>query len=500
MPRQRDGFEEKTNVDLFPGPRARRPSVLPPSFLVPAIVDALRRSGEYTPLTEMVPGEADSFCARKTLFNGGIVFTGDSDLLLHDLGPQGRVVFFEDIYADGEEGSIYAAQFCPYEICRRLSLCRNDGLALLGFEIYHDFHATLEQTVARAKRIETASSDPEAYGGFLKQYLSPDTAPSRIPNDGPTLDTRVSELALQCLPRRKAEAQAEVFDSRSYDSLSTLSDPEDSLDMFLPSLFECPTRTSAWEASKGIRMLAYQVLGIVRGVPLPSVVEFRRLEMHSSGTRVETRPPPSIGMGGSGLKDLLSKIGTNLADCRCFWITVAICQDVLFTLECRKEEPPSFQLLRQCITGALDQGSWEFVHFLAQTQGFLYSLRMLSQVLEVAEDYVPESSLSDSLWYIRRLLEALPTLEGFPSLRDFERILDGFLTTNWVECLTEVFVGNSDILKQIDAIQKPPSPKKSKKSTKSTNSKKRKASMSARSADPRPASNNPFDALSSLDV
>lgn len=488
-------------MDLFPGPRARRPSLLPPSFLVPAIIDALRRNVEYAPLTEMVPGEADSFCAQKALFSGGVVFTGDSDLLLYDLGPEGRVVFFEDVYADEEEGRIYAAQFCPYEICRRLSLCRNDGLALLGFEIYQDFHATLGQAVARAKRSETASSDPEAYGKFLKQYLSPDMAPGRIPNDGPGLDPRVSELALQCLPRRKVETKAEEdeLDARSNYSPSTLSDSDDSLDMFLPSLFECPTRISAWEMSKSIRVLAYQVLGIVKGVSLSSVVEFRRLDMHSSGTRLETTVPPNIGMDGSGLKDLLSKIGTKLADRTCFWIIMVVCQDVLFTLESGKDEPPSFQLLRQCVAGTLDQRSWDFVHFLAQTQGFLYSLRILSQVLELAEDYVPESSLSDSLWYIRRLLEALPSLEGFPSLRDFERILNGFLMTNWVECLTEVFADNADVLTQMDKIQKSPTPKKAKKkAVKSTKSKKRKASMSKGNANQRP--DNPFDVLSSLDV
>jgi len=79
---------------------ATRPTLtaLPPvPFLVPAILDTLRVSGTYRSMVEIVPGEADSYCARYLKQSGGIVFTGDSDLLVHDLSSVGAVCFFKDI-------------------------------------------------------------------------------------------------------------------------------------------------------------------------------------------------------------------------------------------------------------------------------------------------------------------------------------------------------------------------------------------------------------------
>ncbi|PQE29346.1 hypothetical protein CJF32_00010919 [Rutstroemia sp. NJR-2017a WRK4] len=66
-------------------------------FLVAACIEALQGSNSYRDIVEMVPGEADAFCASYLSKHGGIVLTGDSDLLVHDLGANGSVTFFKDV-------------------------------------------------------------------------------------------------------------------------------------------------------------------------------------------------------------------------------------------------------------------------------------------------------------------------------------------------------------------------------------------------------------------
>ena len=68
-----------------------------PPFLVPAVIEALRNSQDWAPLIQVVPGEADTYCAQDVRQNGGIVLTSDSDLLVQDLGADGRVSFFWDV-------------------------------------------------------------------------------------------------------------------------------------------------------------------------------------------------------------------------------------------------------------------------------------------------------------------------------------------------------------------------------------------------------------------
>lgn len=65
-----------------------------PWFLVPAIIDALRKHEQYWGVTRLVSGEADRFCAEDVCKQGGTVLTSDSDLLVHNFG-HGRIPSFE---------------------------------------------------------------------------------------------------------------------------------------------------------------------------------------------------------------------------------------------------------------------------------------------------------------------------------------------------------------------------------------------------------------------
>jgi len=68
-----------------------------PAFLVPAVLEALRSHSYWGGLVQIVPGEADDSCIADIKQNGGTVLTGDSDLLIQDLGTNGFVCFFSDI-------------------------------------------------------------------------------------------------------------------------------------------------------------------------------------------------------------------------------------------------------------------------------------------------------------------------------------------------------------------------------------------------------------------
>ncbi|KAK1759522.1 XPG domain containing-domain-containing protein [Echria macrotheca] len=487
VPRQRAHFEEDASVELFPdsgGKESKLPPP-PPTFLVAAIFDALRNSEEYSSRTRMVPGEADGFCAEHAVSNDAVVFTGDSDLLLHDIGPNGRVVFFGDIEADLEEGQLKCVQFRVSEIRRRLELNSEDGLAQLGFEIFTDPHSTLKEAAERARRRLTASKDPISYDKFLKQFVSPETAPRSECTSALSLDTKVSELLLSCLPMpdEKQELDDENGDSEG------ASKP---VEMFLPFLLDCPTRTSAWEPSRHVRQVGYSLLQSIRGASIPSVSEFRRLQGTSSGTRVPVLSPADMGHEISQLLNVLSTIRSQIQKPELIWALLAIYQDVVLAQEQNKGSPLSFQLLRQYALGTLDQGSWGFIHFLAETQATLFSLRLLCQIVDFTKS-LDASKLPPKMTELREELADLPPLEEYPWVRNFADILRDVGRANGFACLAGIFSGQKDIVEQIEAIQGAPTPKNKK-------AKKRKASVSQGTTASRTPSSNPFEALAGRDA
>ncbi|KAK0714989.1 XPG domain containing-domain-containing protein [Lasiosphaeris hirsuta] len=464
VPRQRPTFEEKT-VELFPKSWGGDVKVTPPtpSFLVPAIIDALRRSTEFGPRTKLVPGEADGFCAENVRSNGGIVLTSDSDLLVHDLGPDGSVVFFEDIDTDVESEHLVALQYQIPKICQRLSLKSNNNFPRVAFMLLMDPHLSLEQAAEKARSSASNTDDFDGYSEFIDDYNSPETAPNVGVEHGSGLDPRVSEIAFRS------------------------SDDQD-LAMFLPPLLDSPSRTSAWEASKGIRQLSYSLLRSVRGTAIQSVSEFRRLQSPSSGTRVQIPPPSDIEEEASTLLDLLAAIKAVVKKAELSWLALSVYQDVALTISQGKNQPLSLDLIGQYVTGMLDQGSWEFLHMLSQAQATYYSLRMLRQVI----GFTVHNGAGDfptAVSKLTKVLSSLPTLSGFPCVANFADMLQDFKNQGGLTCLASLC---NEILPQIEALQKPPV-------TKDKRSKKRKSELKSQHNN-RPRPSNPFGILGTQDA
>jgi hypothetical protein len=465
-------------VELFPNawPTEKKAKPPPPTFLVPAVIDALRDSPQFGPMVKLVPGEADGFCAQHVEKNGGIVLTSDSDLLVHDLGEAGGVVFFADIDADIENRKLIAPQYRPAEICTRLSLKRETGLQRLAFEVSRDPHLTVHQAAERAKRSESDSTAGE-YSQFMEQYLSPELASKLETERVTSLDPRVSELVLRSLRVSGVVTPLE-------DISSAAQDREDSKpEMYLPFLLDCPSRTSAWEASKPARQLAYALLQLIRGSSIPAVSEMRRLQTISSGLKVDVPPVTEIDDLGASLLTLLSKIEAGLSKPELVWVVLAIHQDIVMTMDRARGYPLSLELLGQDAKGRLDPCSWDFLHLLAQTQATYYSLRMLRQILDVSAHQT--EGLSTTMSQLAKSLERLPSLPGFPSARYFGETITLVRESGGLPCLKDLCEEYEDIGPLIEAIQNPQSNKKSKK---------RKAVAPAEGS-VKPRSSNPFHLL-----
>lgn len=149
------GFSDLFSNVAVPATLRRLPAS---PFLVPAVLDVLSKS-PYAAITEVVPGEGETFCANHVRVNGGIALTGDSDMLVYDLGTSGVVAFFKQLECRQRSSDspsrkdtsktckvLVAELFKPKDIAQRLGL---ENLQRLAFEIKTDSHLKIQTTVRR---------------------------------------------------------------------------------------------------------------------------------------------------------------------------------------------------------------------------------------------------------------------------------------------------------------------------------------------------------------
>lgn len=193
-------------------PSLRFRGLLPPAFLVPAILDALRDS-QYASRTRLVSEEADASCARVAREEeGGIILTSDSDLLVYDLGSNGAVTFLANLHLIVEDPmtrraasteTLRISVLRPKNIAERLGL---SDLSRFAFEISRDPHVTINEAVRRAKRSQSNAEFEE----FMKMYdLDSKTVGMSLPKSADSgldlahyqhFDPRVSTFYMQRHP------------------------------------------------------------------------------------------------------------------------------------------------------------------------------------------------------------------------------------------------------------------------------------------------------------
>ncbi|OKL63343.1 hypothetical protein UA08_02112 [Talaromyces atroroseus] len=355
-------------------------------------------------LTEIVPGEADMFCASLAAQKPGTaILTSDSDLLVFELGPDSSVILFDTIYSenwddeDPTQSMIKAMRFCPASISDRLGI---PALSYLAHEMELSPRSTLVELVRRAKDASQSNQKTPAYISFLKEYdltnFQYNPSKSRLLQN---YDTRISELLAQCF--WSDEFQDQTGTPRIY----------------LPFLVEDHSRRCAWTDGARIRRLAYSLINMNSFLTekYPTINEcvrrgrrfcFDDVACYSEQEEIEAEATRLI----DGLEFVQNVENSPLL----FWRLFALYEvrtDWFMSQKTQNIPPQDYRDGLKAFLG-IDSSSrnkigvidWDNVHALAQLQAVLYSLRMVFQVtrdLELGDGPVKK---------LRGLLAGLPPL------------------------------------------------------------------------------------------
>lgn len=398
-------------------------------FLVPAIIEALSQSAEYRDITQVVPGEAELYCAQYLRQHGGCVLTSDSDLLAHELGPEGSVSFLKDVFQVSTRGvmSLRAIQYRTSAIVERLGLPVNHGLRSLAYEIFLDVHGTFPQLLQRAVKLEAVNTSKNTYAEFCIQYMPLQLEENREQNSATkenssedlvqllrTLDPRISEYVLQF------PTFASIVKLSSKKLLSPCQD-RTQIEVFMPFLLDCPIKTSAWEMSTVYRQLAYALLNLV--VPpierIATVVENRRQQNIGGGREWQLPTTDQMAEACQELLDLIHTMRKSapMLSTRDLWSAMALQQDLQWSTGQGKKSLGA-TLINQHKGSTTARVNWDTVHLMAQLHGSYYSLRMIQQILGIVYKFAGTIDLPQAVVQLHDELGKLPCLGELMSIDD----------------------------------------------------------------------------------
>lgn len=391
----------------YTSPRPKHRHAVPQNpFTVQAIIDTLKLSRQYSAVTQLVPGEADAFCAeaaRKT--RDAVILTSDSDLLLYDIGNS-CVLFLDDIHLSDKTPTL-CLKFSPSSLGARLGLVSTasaPGIRRFAFELVKKPHASLLQLLDACKGPFDAAGCAE----FTRDYDAQQNV-SSLPLGGFTsasLDARLLELAIQLnspalhLPRQ------------------VHSPHKDGGRIFLPTPIENYGRSSCFDPSSEVRRIAYSLLSSREDMQDQVVWEFKRL--HTPVGRGASVPLCSLGeLPGvtHELASALSSVASHTGgDDDYFWPTIALGLDARYS---SSEGKTSVVSTLAGITRHVSEMSsiipWDLVHFQAQVHACCYSFRVLGQVLSFMQKSAP-SELVDIIYsHMRPYISRVQPLSQFPA-------------------------------------------------------------------------------------
>ena len=411
-------------------------------FLVPAVIDALATS-RHADRFEIVPGEADAFCADAVRRFGGTVLTSDSDLLVHDLGERGSGACFSQLEWHGLAGTggrvLKGFGSSPREIADRLgldSLGQGWGLVRVAFEIQSEPSKTLCAAVKEAKKplgsvrrsseFEKFSAEYSGTGAALDSHLT-----SSLGDKGYqasfAMDPRISELVLQSMMPREQEAH-----------------------VYLPFLIEDPQRVSAWAASSELRRLAYSFL-LNSGSCTRVVREYSRKGLCIASPIVNVFESFQCETEANKFKELVDYLRSRLPTVTgsAFWRVFAVALVLSWYSITQRRLPSHDTVMRVLVWMESGSTSWEVIHLSAQYQGAIYSIRLMKQILN---HLVFDNTAKDKIYRTQLLnvLNDLPPLNALlPSSVELQKepqyALDALAAmgvvkevTHWDACLDEV--------------------------------------------------------------
>jgi hypothetical protein len=331
-------------------------------FLIPAVLEVLRNS-RFSEKVKLVAAEADIYCAIHAQQHDSVVFTGDSDLLIHDL-RNGRVAFFDSVQSstcsscDGK--ALLAKTLNPHATAERL---RISEMERFGFEVQQDPTASFSDARRRAQAAITGKRE-EHYAKFVTEYKVMNIMPQTdlLKTALISLDPRVSEFMVQILQQNTGPVQ-----------------------IYLPFLLDDPSRASAWHSSWNIRCFAYSLATLApEEICELELVEYSRRGTRITPTNVERKDREGCIDFAESFLQMLHSIGVRLneVDNIIFWRSVSAIL-VLSWYMAEGQAMPGEHELHRAWNGkrAGNTLTWRMLHLSAQLQAVILTLRQVQQVL-----------------------------------------------------------------------------------------------------------------------
>ncbi|OQE46144.1 hypothetical protein PENCOP_c001G02009 [Penicillium coprophilum] len=365
----------------------------------------------WAEITVMVAGEADVECASVAKRTGCAVLTDDSDLLLHDLGQHGAVLFLDSVQTssgvwDPAEPDIRGLRICPHSLSGRLGI---SSVQWFAYELQRNVHMSFAELTRISKESSQATELSSEYLEFLReyQYETPDNEVIRGARQSLLpLDPRVSEL----------------FWQYELPSIYCLGEQPH---VYLGILNEDSSRRCAWEQGRTYRSLGYSLFNLSR----PAANRFAAVhEFVRRGGRIVAEEITLSGTKtvASDMELVRRRLATAHAafdeglSAESFWFLFALSD--IYRDGAGTTTIPSGKELESFLTkGYMAQSTkWTDIHLLAQIQAALYSLRILKQLLDIAapgDDLIESSSLLADLPPLHIMMSRQKMIQSFANTR-----------------------------------------------------------------------------------
>jgi hypothetical protein len=387
--------------DVSGQPAQQKHFPLQPPFLVPSIIDALKASDKYRDLVQLVPGEADEYCARHAFkATPACILTSDSDLLVHDLPEGTGVVFLRDIYT-ADDNALSCALFTQSEISAQFEV----SCTRLAYERERLPQATLNQ-LRRICLEETP--DDILFRRFCQQYVQTEEGSRKMPLSSQYLDPRLSEVVYQ---------------------LSDRSGPQP--DMFLPMLTDSPLRTSAWEPSLDLRAMGYSLAAQACKSRHKTLREHRKIQNiterneHHKVRNISQHKGTSVELSVHTAKAFMTQLTSLLKSCadskrrenEPAWLLACLAVDIQDQMKIEKRSWSLVMLQNPEKPSKKSKlHSWDITHVTAHFLATLYSFRLVDQILRA----LPAGALKELQPGLQDLKEHISSI--VPPLADFPTV------------------------------------------------------------------------------
>lgn len=404
--------------------------------MIPAVIESLRAHHEWRDVLQVVPGEADAFCAHDIKQNGGLLLTSDSDLLIQDLGPDGSVVFLWDLRdrlaldpnqdskedtkfstAESAKAHFTATSYCRLDMERHFALEGLGGLPRLVFE-WQRGNDSLAKTHMRLTSDADIPFDEEAFNKFFEEHRPEDYIPEAHPivHKLSSLDPRISEFIIQSLNIRLTKDSSK---SQEHERSDRGPRGHEELSIFLPTMVEDTSSKSSWEYSQITRQLAYGLTQSFSGGGHKSVIEYRALQSTKGGRKVDIPKAKTVDQWCEMLVSTLTELGTFPTIPNGKWLAFACYQEIQAS-EPEAMNSASVKLATEAVHNKRPSAtnySWQLIQLNAIIQASFYSLRILKQVLELKESLAPEQ-MTDGQKQLLQHLSSLPPISEWPSVQE----------------------------------------------------------------------------------